>query len=90
VQAVRPQVDRMLRRLPETGAIVTDAAYGVVAWNPLARALLGDDLERGTTNPARRRFLSTGRRYEGSSTEEFAHIAVARLRRAADRYPLPA
>lgn len=37
VQGVRPQVARMLRRLPETGAIVTDAAYGVVAWNPSRR-----------------------------------------------------
>lgn len=34
VRRVRPHVARMLERLPETGAIVTDAAYGVVAWNP--------------------------------------------------------
>ncbi|WP_039639405.1 hypothetical protein [Streptomyces sp. 769] len=77
----------MLERLPETGAIVTDAAYGVVAWNPLARALLGGDLGRGTTNLARRRFLGEGRMPESSSAEEFGHIVVARLRRAADRYP---
>ncbi|MGW1736367.1 helix-turn-helix transcriptional regulator [Streptomyces sp. NBC_01724] len=87
VQRVRPQVARMLRRLPETGAIVTDAAYGVVAWNPLAQALLGDDLGRGTTNLAQRRFLGQGRMYESSSAEEFGHIVVARLRRAATRYP---
>lgn len=87
VRRVRPQVARMLRRLPETGAIVTDAAYGVVAWNPLAQALLGDDLGRGTTNLAQRRFLSPRRMYESSSAEEFGHIVVARLRRAADRYP---
>lgn len=87
VQGVRPQVARMLRRLPETGAIVTDAAYGVVAWNPLAQALLGDDLGRGTTNLAKRRFLGQRRMYESSSAEEFGHIVVARLRRAADRYP---
>ncbi|BCL30550.1 helix-turn-helix transcriptional regulator [Streptomyces aurantiacus] len=87
VQRVRPQVAGMLRRLPETGAIVTDAAYGVVAWNPLAQALLGDDLGRGTTNLARRRFLGQGRSYESSSAERFGHIVVARLRRAADRYP---
>lgn len=77
----------MLERLPETGAIVTDAAYDVVAWNPLARALLGADLRGGTTNLARRRFLGQERMYESSSTEEFGHIVVARLRRAADRYP---
>ncbi|MER6945403.1 helix-turn-helix transcriptional regulator [Nonomuraea sp. NPDC000554] len=49
----------------------------------LAQALLGG----GTTNLARRRFLGQGRMYESSSAEEFGHIVVARLRRAADRYP---
>ncbi|MEU1785099.1 helix-turn-helix transcriptional regulator [Streptomyces sparsogenes] len=87
VRRVRPHVARMLERLPETAAIVTDAAYGVVAWNPLAQALLGGDLARGTTNLARRRFLGQGRTYESSGSEEFGHIVVARLRRAADRYP---
>ncbi|MBO8190316.1 helix-turn-helix domain-containing protein [Streptomyces oryzae] len=87
VRRVRPHVSRMLERLPETAAIVTDAAYGVVAWNPLAQALLGGDLARGTTNLARRRFLGQGQLHESSSTEEFGHIVVARLRRAADRYP---
>ncbi|MEU0248330.1 helix-turn-helix transcriptional regulator [Streptomyces sp. NPDC006235] len=87
VRRVRPHVARMLERLPQTAAIVTDAAYGVVAWNPLAQALLGGDLARGTTNLARRRFLGQGRMYEGASTEELGHIVVARLRRAADRYP---
>ncbi|WP_329446193.1 helix-turn-helix transcriptional regulator [Streptomyces canus] len=87
VRRVRPHVARMLDRLPETGAIVTDAAYHVVAWNPLAQALLGADLGDGTTNLARRRFLGQGRTYESSSAEESGHIAVARLRRAADRYP---
>lgn len=87
VRRVRPHVARMLERLPETGAIVTDAAYDVVTCNPLARALLGADLGGGTTNLARRRFLGQGRMYESSSAEEFGHIVVARLRRAADRYP---
>lgn len=54
---------------------------------PLARALLGADPGGGTTNLARRRFLGQGRTYESSSAEEFGHIVVARLRRAADRYP---
>ncbi len=77
----------MLERLPETGAVVTDAAYGVVGWNPLAQALLGGVLGGGTTNLARRRFLGRGRMHESSSAEEFGHIVVARLRRATDRYP---
>jgi hypothetical protein len=58
----------MLERLPETGAIVTDAAYDVVAWNPLAQALLGGDLGGGRTNLARRRLLGQGRMYESSMT----------------------
>lgn len=37
VRRVRPHVVRMLDRLPETGAVVTDAAYHVVAWNPWPR-----------------------------------------------------
>ncbi|WP_055585224.1 helix-turn-helix transcriptional regulator [Streptacidiphilus griseoplanus] len=87
VGRVSPHVSRMLQRLPETGAIVTDAAYGVIACNPLARALLGDDLGLRRANLARRRFLGDGGMYESSSAEEFGHIVVARLRRAADRYP---
>lgn len=77
----------MLERLPKAGALVTDAAYGAVAWNPLAQALLGGDLGSGTTNLARRRFLGRGRMHESSSFEESGHIVVARLRRAAHRYP---
>ncbi|MEU8971977.1 helix-turn-helix transcriptional regulator [Streptomyces monashensis] len=87
VRQARPQVARLLERLPATAAIVTDAAYGVVAWNPAAGALLGDELARHTTNLARRRFLGAGQTYETSSTREFGSIAVARLRRAAERYP---
>ncbi|MEU0409032.1 helix-turn-helix transcriptional regulator [Streptomyces griseorubiginosus] len=86
VRRVRPHVARMLERLPDTAAVVTDAAYGVVAWNPLAQALLGD-LAGGTTNLARRRFLDPGGTAESPGAEEFGHVVVARLRRAADRYP---
>lgn len=87
MRRVRPHVARMLERLPETGAVVTDAAYGVIAWNPLARALLRADPAGGTTNLARRRFLSQEPVRERAGSEEFGHIVVARLRRAADRYP---
>ncbi|MEV6042229.1 helix-turn-helix transcriptional regulator [Streptomyces xanthochromogenes] len=87
VRPVRPQVARLLERLPETGAVVTDAACGIVARNPLAQPLFGGDLGAGTTNLARRRFLGQGRMYESSSAEEFGHIVVAGLRRAVDRCP---
>ncbi|MBK0867846.1 helix-turn-helix domain-containing protein [Saccharopolyspora sp. HNM0986] len=83
---VRPHVAQLLRRLPETAAIVTDAGYGVVSWNPLARELLGGD-PGDAANLARRRFLGGGRLHESSGSAEFGDIVVARLRRAADRYP---
>jgi transcriptional regulator with XRE-family HTH domain len=81
---VRPHVAELLRRIPEAGAIVTDATYTVIAWNPLAGALVGD-LER-EPNLARRRFLHPEIRAM-SGREEFGRIAVARLRAARARYP---
>jgi hypothetical protein len=74
----------LLRRIPEAGAVVTDASYDVIAWNPLAEALLGNLGDE--PNLARRRFLDPRAR-RSSGGEEFSHIAVARLRGAADRYP---
>jgi transcriptional regulator with XRE-family HTH domain len=84
VRQVRPHVAGLLRRLPGTAVVVTDASYDVIAANPLARALLGGLSEE--PNLARRRFLAGGSR-ETSGAEEFGAIAVARLRAAADRYP---
>ncbi|MDG4781825.1 helix-turn-helix transcriptional regulator [Micromonospora sp. WMMD961] len=83
VRQVRPYVANLLRRIPEAAAVVTDVTYDVIAFNPLADALLGNLTEE--PNLARRRFLHLG--YESSSAEEFGYIAVARLRAAADRYP---
>lgn len=83
-RTVRPYVASLLHRIPEAGAVVTDASYDVIAWNPLAGALLGD--LSGERNLARRRFLQPSLR-RSSGAEEFSHIAVARLRSAADRYP---
>ena len=84
VRQVRPHVAGLLRRLPGTAVVVTDASYDVIAANPLARALLGGLGEE--PNLARRRFLGHNSR-ETSGAEEFGPIAVARLRAAADRYP---
>jgi transcriptional regulator with XRE-family HTH domain len=83
-RTVRPHVTGLLRRMPETAAIVTSASYDVLAWNPLAAALLGDLETR--PNLARRRFLAR-EAVLTSGHEDFAEIAVARLRAAADRYP---
>ncbi|MGN9780944.1 helix-turn-helix transcriptional regulator [Nonomuraea sp. ZG12] len=81
---VRPYVAGLLHRIPGTAVVVTAAGYDVIAWNPLAEALLGDLGSR--PNLARRRFLD---RDEVLTTghEDFGEIAVARLRAAADRYP---
>ncbi len=45
VRTVRPHVAALLRRIPDTAAIVTDATYDVIAWNPLAAAVFGGDLD---------------------------------------------
>ncbi|MCP2339867.1 helix-turn-helix transcriptional regulator [Actinomadura rupiterrae] len=82
-RTVRPHVAALLQRLPDTGVIVTAASYDVVAWNPLAEALLG---ELEGLNLARRRFLR-GSDVLTSGHEEFGEIAVARLRAATARYP---
>ncbi|MFG2077332.1 Helix-turn-helix domain-containing protein [Nonomuraea maritima] len=87
VRRVRPYVAGLLERLPDTAAFVTDARYDVIAWNPLADALLGDHL-RAEPNLARRRFLGEQPFYaEGASWEEFGGVVVSRLRRAAERHP---
>lgn len=81
---VRPHVRHLLERMSDTAAVVTAADYTVLAFNPLADALLEDLGSR--PNLARRRFLDRDRGLtEGH--EEFAEIAVGRLRAAADRYP---
>jgi transcriptional regulator with XRE-family HTH domain len=85
VRRLRPHVAELLRRLPGTAAIVTDAAYDVIAFTPLAQAVLVGTSLVAEPNLARRRFL--GHALESSSAEEFGYIAVSRLRRAADRYP---
>jgi transcriptional regulator with XRE-family HTH domain len=84
VQRVRPYVSALLHRMPEAAAVVTAANYDVIAWNPLAGALLGD--LAAPTNLARRRFLGEAP-LVSSASEEFGAIAVARLRAAAVRYP---
>lgn len=81
---VRPHVAGLLGRLPHTAAIVTAADYEVIAFNPLAEALLGDLTAR--PNLARRRFLFRDQILT-TGHEEFGEIAVARLRAATDRYP---
>lgn len=80
---VRRHVAELLHRMPGTAAIVTAATYDVIAFNPLADALLGHlDTER---NLARRYFLDG--RHWSSGADGFAEVTVARLRATATRYP---
>ncbi|WP_139182946.1 transcriptional regulator [Actinopolyspora xinjiangensis] len=82
---VGQRVERMPRRMPDVAAVVTDAHYDVVAFTPLADVLLGD--LRREPNPIRRHFPG-GEIRETSGGEEFAWIAVSRLRGSLARYPL--
>jgi hypothetical protein len=81
-----PGVQRVLDRLADTPVIVTDAAWGIVAANPLAAALLGDPLEG---NVARRHFSGAPTRVVRSAEddERFELELVAGLHTAAARYP---
>jgi transcriptional regulator with XRE-family HTH domain len=84
VRTVRAHVRGLLDRLPGAAAVVTDATYEVLAWNPLAEVLLGGLAEQPSL--ARRRFLLP-KPYESTGAEEFGRIVAARLRAAAGRYP---
>lgn len=88
---VRTGVLRMLDRLDVPG-LVLDAKYDVLAWNPLAAALLTDfsALAPRDRNLLRLRFLSgtTQReRFGTAATEQFARETVADLRATTGRYP---
>jgi transcriptional regulator with XRE-family HTH domain len=87
---VRSSVLRLLDRL-DTPATVLSAKADVLAWNPMAAALLGDfsQLPARERNLARMRFLG-GRSRVAHDTEGYRRTAahtVANLRRALARYP---
>jgi len=90
---VRPSILALLERLPQTAAIVTSAAYEVLAWNDLAAALMEDfaALTPADRNLARRAFLGTKRLgetlYGISDAAEFRHSIVLELRATLARYP---
>jgi transcriptional regulator with XRE-family HTH domain len=87
---VRTGVLRMLAQLDVPG-LVLDAKYDVLAWNPLAAALITDfsALPPRDRNLLRLRFL-TDRQTElfgEQATREFARDAAADLRAATSTYP---
>ena len=87
---VRTGVRRMLARLDVPG-LVLDAKYDVLAWNPLAAALITDfsALPPRDRNLLRLRFLTDRqtRLFGEDATREFAREAAADLRAATSTYP---
>ncbi|AXB47924.1 helix-turn-helix transcriptional regulator [Amycolatopsis albispora] len=90
---VRPSILALLDRLPLAAALVLSASYEVIAWNPLAAALMEDfsALSRRERNLVRRAFLEPrhdGRPLYGlTDSGEFAASAARHLRATAARYP---
>nr|WP_034288377.1 helix-turn-helix transcriptional regulator [Amycolatopsis benzoatilytica] len=91
VKQVRPGVLHLLDRLDDTPAMVCDAVYTVLAWNPMAAALITDfsALPAGERNVIWRFFSrpAAQRRFDAADADEFARASVADLRAAAARYP---
>ncbi|MEU6133142.1 helix-turn-helix transcriptional regulator [Saccharopolyspora sp. NPDC047091] len=91
---VRPSILALLERLPRTAGIVLSTAFEVLAWNPLAAALMEDfaRVEPAERNLARRAFLdpASAAPYGISDATEFQHHVVMELRTAVARYPADA
>lgn len=89
---VRPSIQAMLERVPDTAGFVLSTAFEVLAWNALAVALMEDfgALEPRERNLARRAFLHPdGERalYGVTEAAEFRQQTVMHLRSAVARYP---
>jgi transcriptional regulator with XRE-family HTH domain len=89
---ITPAVLHLLDRMDDTAAFVLDAAGYVLAWNPLAAALIADfscwpPRDRNLTWQV---FCGTGgasASYSAQASADFAQECVADLRAAAARYP---
>jgi transcriptional regulator with XRE-family HTH domain len=89
---VPPGVQRILDRLADTPVVVMDAAWNVVAANPLAVALVGDASRHADPrdrNIAWRHFTGGPSRFVRDADEDarMGAEAVADLREALGRYP---
>ncbi|GAA1290082.1 helix-turn-helix transcriptional regulator [Pseudonocardia aurantiaca] len=88
---VRPSVLRLMDRFTDLPALLLDAKSDVLAWNPMAAALLGDlsAIPPGQRNIARQAFIGAGSRVEVGTEERerLDRALVSDLRRAAARYP---
>jgi transcriptional regulator with XRE-family HTH domain len=91
-RALSPAVLHLLDRMSDTAAYVVDAAGFILAWNPLAAALIADfsrwpPAERNLTWQVFCGTVGPHRDYSGEQWEAFARDCVAELRAAAARYP---
>lgn len=91
-QVVRPSVLRLLDRMVDLPALVMSAKSDVLAWNPMAAALLGDfsALPPAQRNIIRECFLGAEPNRVRYTPEEFRMVAaygVGTLRSAKARYP---
>ncbi|GAB2938412.1 helix-turn-helix transcriptional regulator [Rhodococcus aerolatus] len=89
---VRGSIVTLIHRIPATAAFVLSAGYEVLAWNPLAAALMEDfgALPVRDRNLARAAFLRDPEQpslYGTSDGAEFRRGAVQQLRAARARYP---
>jgi transcriptional regulator with XRE-family HTH domain len=87
---VRPSVQRLMDRFTDLPALLLDAKCEIVAWNPLAAALLSDmsAIPPAQRNVAWQAFLGTSRvDVDPDGRERLDRAIVSDLRRAAARYP---
>jgi transcriptional regulator with XRE-family HTH domain len=88
---VRPGILHLLDRLDDTPALVLNATYDVLAWNPMAAALITDfsALPQDQRNIIWRFFTDprARARNDAEGAWRFARESVADLRSAAARYP---
>lgn len=90
---VRPSILALLERLPDTAGFVLSAAFEVLAWNPLAAALMEDFalLAPADRNLARKAFLgpepTDHKPYGIAEGNEFRHEVVMQLTSSLARYP---
>jgi transcriptional regulator with XRE-family HTH domain len=86
-----PGIHRLLDRLNDIPVSAYDATWGLIAWNPLWAALMGDpSVQAGRDRNVIWRYFTGGSGRVVRSTEgdaDFEQAVVADLRAAAGRYP---
>jgi transcriptional regulator with XRE-family HTH domain len=91
VSHVTPSVQRILDRLSDVPVMVIDAAWNVVAWNPMSAALTGDmsALRGRDRNVLWRHFTGAESRIDlgDEANARFEREGVADLHAAVGRYP---